>query len=136
MDLKRLDVLVHIPAKKVRNMDPAFFAIALQCNLSALGETPEKAVEKVVRLTIDHLEFCRERKIDPLNLAEPYLLAVFHVGEPMTEAYADVCARLSQHAMRVVQALSPDIRSICRLQDETGVCDVREFANISGLMDE
>lgn len=110
---QNLDVLIY-KHNTVSYVAP-IVAHALQYNISADGDSAEQALDQLVGLVTRHCRDALERGSNPVCLAEAYYWRGFGLGVRILENYyAGVDVRTS-------------VRSLCELQDQSGIYDVEEL---------
>lgn len=121
-----IDILLHID-KDAKQNEVTFTGIVLQYNIAATGITPEMALEKTVRLAINHFKCCRDRGIDAYRMAALYYSAAYVLGKPLPKVYKEVQAKMSMDLIRFLGYPILDVRSICDLQEKDNLFDVEQL---------
>jgi hypothetical protein len=124
---KNLDVLLYLPSPDITKDTGLFVAIALQYNISAVGLSPEQVLEKLANIVSQHCAKALKLGINPVSISDLFYLAAFFMGVSMNEILADVCARASMQLSRCLGQPSIDVRSVCSLQEQTGLYDLGEL---------
>ena len=127
----QLDVLVHLPSVGVQGDNVVCMAKALQYNLSAIGESPDEALEKITHLVIETCKDAAQMGINPRCLADPSYLAAFALATPMPDMFAHFDARLTAELMMYLDCTSFTVRTIANMQQKLGVYEMDAFVSMA-----